>query len=449
MNNALARKFNLGSLIWFSIPNIITMICMSLYSIVDGICVSRFIGTDGLSAVNLVYPMISVELAVSIMMAAGGSALIARKMGEGKAHEAKNDFTVIVLATLLVGILIAVLSMIFMRPLLTALGAGEGRLYQLCYEYFSILIAFAPAFLLQSVFQYALVVAGKPSLGMVTMIVAGVTNIVLDILFMGPFQMGIQGAAIATVIGYLVATVFGFIYFAVKKDGTLSFVKPHWDWTVIGSTCANGAAQMVSNLSTAVTTLLFNITTLKYIGEDGVAAISILLYAQYIFTAVYQGYSSGVAPVFSYNFGNGDKKELGKLLKYSLTFIMICSVISCAISALGAGMITAIFTPAGTAVYNIAVNGFYYFSVGFLIMGVNLFTSAFFTAVSEGKTASILSTLRTMVFLTAGIIFLPQIMGVVGIWLAVPFAELLALILSVVFLRKKYTELNAASAQLV
>lgn len=224
---------------------------------------------------------------------------------------------------------------------------------------------------------------------MVMMILAGVTNIVLDIVFMGSFNMGIRGAA-----------------------------------------------QMVSNLSTAVTTFLFNITVLRLIGEDGVAAISILLYAQYIFTAVYLGYSSGVAPIFSYNFGNGDKAQLKGLLKNSLIFIVLCSAVSFTISIVGAGGITSIFAPAGSSVYDIAVGGFTYFSIGFLFMGINLFTSAFFTALSDGKTASLLSMLRTLVFLTAGILLLPQIAGVTGIWLAVPCAELLALALSVFCLRR-------------
>lgn len=439
MDNTLAKKFSFGSLVLFSIPNIITMVFMSLYSIVDGICVSRFVGTDGLSAVNIVYPMISIELAVSIMLAAGGSSLIARKMGEGKNQEAKSDFTMLVVAGLLVGALIAVLSLVFMRPLLGALGAGDGRLYELCREYFCILIAFAPAFLLQTIFQHGFIDAGKPHLGMVMMILAGVTNVVLDILFMGPFHMGIRGAAIATVVGYCIPTLFGFLYFSVKKTGTLSFIKPRWDWKIIVQACSNGAAQMVSNLSTAVTTLLFNITVLRFIGEDGVAAISILLYAQYIFTSVYLGYSSGVAPIFSYNFGNGDKVQLKELLKNSLIFISLCSVVSFAVSILGAGGIASIFAPAGSAVYDIAVGGFAYFSVGFLFMGINLFTSAFFTALSNAKTASLLSMLRTLVFLTAGILLLPQIAGVTGIWLAVPCAELLALILSVVCLQKHKT----------
>lgn len=436
MDNTLAKKFNFGSLVLFSIPNIITMVFMSLYSIVDGICVSHFVGTEGLSAVNIVYPMISIELAVSIMLAAGGSSLIARKMGEGKSHEAKSDFTMIVIISLLLGVLIAVVSLIFMRPLLGALGARDGSLYELCYEYFCILIAFAPAFLLQTIFQYGLIDAGKPTLGMVMMILAGVTNIVLDIVFMGPLNMGIRGAAIATVIGYCVPTLFGFIYFSVKKSGTLSFVRPLWNWDTLIQACSNGAAQMVSNLSTAVTTFLFNITVLRLIGEDGVAAISILLYAQYIFTAVYLGYSSGVAPIFSYNFGNGDKAQLKELLKNSLIFIVLCSAVSFVVSVIGAGGITAIFAPVGSAVYEIAVGGFYYFSVGFLFMGINLFTSAFFTALSDGKTASLLSMLRTLVFLTAGILLLPRIAGVPGIWLAVPCAEFLALILSVVCLRR-------------
>ena len=438
MDNTLAKKFNFGSLVLFSIPNIITMIFMSLYTIVDGICVARFVGTDAMSAVNIVYPVVCVELAVSIMLAAGGSALIARKMGEGKNHEAKSDFTMIVIVSLLIGVLIAILSTIFMRPLLVLLGAAsDGGLYTLCYDYFSILIAFAPAFLLQTIFQYALIAAGKPTLGMVMMILAGVTNIVLDIFFMGPLNMGIRGAAIATVIGYCIPTLFGFIYFTVKKSGTLSFVKPLWNGRTIGETCSYGAAQMVSNLSTAVTTFLFNITVLNLIGEDGVAAISILLYAQYIFTAVYLGYSSGVAPIFSYKLGTDDKEQLKGLLKNSLIFIALCSVLSFVISILGAGGIASIFTPAGSAVYDITVGGFTYFSVGFLFMGVNLFTSAFFTALSDGKTASILSVMRALVFMTAGILLLPQVIGVSGIWLAVPCAEFLALVLSIVFLRRK------------
>ncbi len=381
--------------------------------------------------------MVSVELAISIMLAAGSSALIARKMGEGQNDSAKRDFTTVVLATAVMGVVIGVLCLMFMQPLLAALGAPAGMLNTLCTDYFTILIAFAPAFLLQTLCQYALITAGKPALGMTMMILAGVTNIVLDIFSMGPLNMGIQGAAIATVIGYCIPVAFGVVYFTFLRSGSLSFMKPEWSLKPVAQSCVNGAAQMVSNMSTAVTTFLFNITVLKYIGEDGVAAISILLYAQYIFTAVYLGYSSGVAPIFSYKYGDHDTVQLKGLLKNSLIFIGICSVLSFGISLLGAGTITSIFAPAGTPIYDISVHGFRFFSVGFLFMGMNLFTSAFFTAISDGKTASLLSTLRTLVFLTSGIIFLPQMFGVTGIWLSVPCAELLALALSVFCLYRK------------
>ena len=285
MNNTLAQQFNFRSLLQFSFPTIVMMIFMSLYTMVDGVFVSRFVGTNGLSAVNIVYPVISIVVAVGVMLATGGSAVIARKMGEGRGGEAKQDFSMIVLVGIFLGISISLAGLIFIHPLLRLLGSNDA-VYGLCYDYAFVLMFFIPAGVLQMLFQTLLVTAGKPVLGLGITVLGGVANIVLDYVFIVPMEMGISGAAAATGIGYSIPAVFGLIYFALYRKGSLCFVRPVWRREVLFKSCGNGASEMVTNLSTAVTTLLFNVIMMRTLGENGVAAITIVLYAQYLLTAV-------------------------------------------------------------------------------------------------------------------------------------------------------------------
>lgn len=434
MQPILARKFGCGALIRFALPTMVMMLFMSLYTIVDGIFVSRMIGTTALSATNIVYPVINIVIAVAVMLGTGGSAVIARQMGEGKTGEARRNFSWIVLAGVAAGFAISVLGMLFLDPLCRMLGATP-ELLGYCRDYLGTLLLFAPAAILQMLFQAFFVTAGKPALGLCLTVLAGFSNALLDYLLMGPLGLGIRGAALATASGYLIPAIVGVLYFLFSK-GSLRFAKPSFDGRVLLGACGNGSSEMVTNISSAVITFLFNVMMLQYLGEDGVAAVTIVLYSQFLLTALYMGFSLGVAPVVSYQYGSRDTVQLRKVYKICLGVIGVSSVAVFAASILLAKSIVQIFTPPDSAVYGIAVRGFILFSLSYLFSGCNIFSSALFTALSNGKVSAAISFSRTFVWIAFGLWALPTVLQADGLWLAVPLAELLTAILSVFFLRK-------------
>ncbi|MGI6154056.1 MAG: MATE family efflux transporter [Christensenellaceae bacterium] len=436
MQNALAKEFRFGSLLKFALPTIIMMLFLSLYTMVDGIFVSRFISTTALSAVNIVYPAINVVMAVGIMLATGSSAVIARKMGEGKDTEAKENFTFIILVGIVSGLVITLLIAIFIDPLLHFLGANEA-VYDFSREYAEGLFIFAAPAIVQALFQSLFVTAGKPMIGLFATVAGGIANIFLDYLFIVTLDMGIAGAAYATGIGYCIPAVFGILYFAINKKGTLYFIRPKFDGRMLFHSCTNGSSEMVTNISLAVTTLLFNLVMMDYRGEDGVAAITIVMYAQFLLVAVFLGYSTGVAPVISYKYGYGDHPQLKKVFHISMAFVILCSVIAFLAAFFGAPAIVGVFSPSGTEVYAFTLHGFKLFAISYFFTGVNIFASSLFTAFSNGKVSALISFLRTLVFLVGCILLLPMVWGIDGVWLSVPAAEALAVVVSILFLYRK------------
>lgn len=434
MENSIAKSFTFSSLIKFTMPSVVMLIFLALYTIVDGVFISRFVSTDALSAFNIIYPFINVVIAIGVMLATGSSAVIAKKLGEGKEREAKENFTLIMLVGLALGIIITVIGFVFCKQIIRVLGSTK-ELDKYCIDYFYVALIFMPAYITNLLFQYLTITSGKPNIGLIFTVIGGLTNIILDYVFIVPMGMGISGAALATGIGNFIPTALGTIYF-FRKKAILYFVKPKLDMKMIMQTCANGSSEMVTNLSSGVTTMLFNIVIMKYLGSDGVAAISIVLYGQFLITSVYIGFSSGVAPIISYNYGSENKKELKKVTRYSARFILISSVILLIIALTTATYIVSVFTPKGTNVYEIGYNGFRIFSISFLVSGVNIFASAMFTAFSNGKVSATISFLRTFLFIVAGILILPKLIGINGIWLAVPVAELLTIIISLIYINK-------------
>lgn len=432
-HNGIAQEFNLISLLRFVAPTVVMLVFMSLYQMVDAVFVSKFVGENALSALNIVYPFPSIVIAVSIMLATGGSAIIARNMGEGKEKEAKENFSFIVLVGAVIGVAIATAGILFIEPLIYMLGATPS-LYDYCYEYLFILVLSVPLSVFQMLFQSFFVTAGKPHLGLTLTVLGGASNIVLDYVFIVLCGFGVSGAALATSIGYSIPGLFGLIYFAVSRKGTLYFVKPVFRWGVLFKCCINGSSEMVNNLAVAVTTFLFNVLMLKYAGEAGVAAITIVLYAQFLMTSAFMGFSSGIAPVVSFNYGSGNVRQLKKIFKISVWVITVVSAAVFVIAETCSDVVIMVFTPAGSEVFGLTKYGFAIFSFSFLCTGMNIFASALFTAFSNGKISAILSFLRTFVFLTACLLFLPLFWGVDGIWLAVPVAEVMALFVSVYYL---------------
>ena len=437
MNNSLAKKFTFTSLLTFAFPNIIMMIFLSLYTIVEGIFVSVYAGTTALSAVNLIYPTVCIQMALGIMLATGGSAIIARKLGEKKEKEARENFSFIILISLILGILIALLGNFFLDEIVVALGSSKAQ-YEMCKLYGSILFWFAPAFFLQTAFQILFVVAGKPGLGLFATVGAGLANMVLDYYFVGVLGMGISGAAFATGIGYCIPAFTGLFFFGLQKKNSLHFCRPVWDMKMLLKTCTNGSSEMVSNLATAVTTFLFNYSFMKFYGEDGVASITIVLYFQFVFSAIYLGYSLGVAPIISYKYGAGDKAQLKSIFKNSLTFLFVSSIFSYIVSLVVLEPALSVFTDKSTRLFQMTKEGFPVFAISFLFMGFSIFASAMFTAFSDGKVSAIISMARTFLFLTGAILLLPLLCGQLGLWIAVPLAEIAGIIFSIYFfIRKK------------
>lgn len=435
MSNSITKDFKFFSLIRFSLPTMIMMIFMSLYTIVDGIFISRLLGTDALSASNIVFPVISIILAVGIMLSTGGSALIARKLGEGKEKEARESFSFLLLISFLFGVIILILGILFIKPIICILGATD-VLLPYCIDYLSVSLFLAPAAMLQMMFQTFFVTAGKPFIGLLLTISGGIANMVLDYLFMGPFQMGISGAALATGIGQLIPAVIGLFYFFFIRH-SLYITKPVFRFSVIKESCLNGSSEMVTNLSCAIVTYLFNITMLNFLGEAGVAAITIVLYGQFLFNALYMGFSMGVAPVISYNYGSQNHPLLRRIFKICINFISISSIIITLTALVSSPVIVGIFTPTGTDTYYIAQTGFFLFSINYLFAGINIFASSMFTAFSDGKVSAWISFIRTFVLIVLNILLLPYFLGVNGVWLAVPVAEFMTLFLSVYFFYKK------------
>lgn len=427
--NRFAQKFTFGSLMKFSIPTMVMMVFMSLYQTVDGVFVSNLVGDLALTALNVVYPFSSVVIATAVMLSSGGSALIGLDMGLGEAHKAKQNFTLITLAAIVLSLIIMTLGMVFMEPMLHFLGVTP-LIEVMCREYLVVMVLSTPLAMLQMLFQSFLVTAGKPRLGLGLTVLSGVANIFLDAYFMGVLNLGIKGAAWGTAIGYGITAVYGLFYFAVARSSTLCFVKPRIRLDVLKKACLNGSSEMVNNLSVAVTTLLFNIVGLRLLKEEGVAAISIILYAQYVMTAVFMGYSNGVAPIFSYKYGAGDKKQIQKLFRISMIFVAVLSGVVFVLAFFVARPIGMVFASQNRQLLDLAVHGFYLFAVSFLFTGLNIFASALFTAFSNGVVSGVLSFLRTFVLLVIALIVLPAVMGADGIWLAVPLAESAALVCS-------------------
>lgn len=435
MNNSLGKNYSLISLLIFALPNMIMMVFLSLYTIVDGAFVSRYVGTTALSAVNMVYPAISIEMAIGIMIATGGNAIIAKRMGEDKNEQARENFSYLVMIEFLIGIFIAILGNLFLSNIVKAFGATEQQL-ELCKLYLSILFIFAPCFLLQTAFQIFFVTAGKPTIGLIVTVASGVANIVLDYLFIVCFNMGIAGAAGATGIGYSVSAVVGLVYFAFFRKKHLYFVKPKTEEKLLISACANGSSEMVTNLANAITTFLFNYIFLKFYGEDGVASITIVLYLEFVFTAIFFGYSNGIAPIVSFKYGQRNINQLKRIFKSSLFIVVICGLLGFVCSHIFIDNILLIFTPYKNNVYDISLYGFRRYSFALLFMGINIFASAWFTALSNGKVSAIISFTRTFLFLVGTILILPVVVGAVGGWIAVPCAEVLGIAVSIYYLKK-------------
>ena len=439
MTSSLDKDIDFKFLIKFSLPSIIMMVFLSVYTIVDGVFISKLVGTDALSAVNIVYPVIALLMAISTMIGTGGNAIVSRKLGEGKTEEARKDFSTLVYTVIFLGVTLSILSYLFLKPIIIFLGANAA-IYEYCDIYAKIMLIFTPALLLAMMFKILLVTAGQGHLGLILTVLGGVVNMILDYVFISTFNMGIAGAALATGIGYCITGLCGLVYFIFARKNVLHLVKPHFHADLLKETCINGSSEMVSTLSGSIITLVFNNILMRMAGVDGVAAITVILYLQMLLAAVYMGYAMGISPLLGYNYGKKDEMNLKSIFKISIITISIISGAVLMFGVFKAGSLAALFTHRGTNVYILAESGLRLFSVSFLFSGINIFASSMFTALSNGKVSAIISFVRTLAFQLICLYTLPTFLGINGVWLAIPVAELLSLVVSIYFIRKYRNE---------
>ncbi|AEV30529.1 Na+-driven multidrug efflux pump [Sphaerochaeta pleomorpha str. Grapes] len=434
IHNTIAANFTLKSLLRFTLPTVTMMLFMGLYTMVDSILISRFIGTDGLSALNIITPVINLIVGFGGMFATGTNAIVARELGEGNTNRASQDFSLLVITAIVAGIGIAIAGTLWKTSLIQTLGSNK-VLFPYCNSYLSVLLFFTPAAIMQILFQHLLVTAGKPGVGLMVSVGAGILNILLDILFIVEYKMGIAGAALGTGLAYTFPSLVGIAVF-IQKDAVLTFCRPIIDFHVIIKSCKNGFSELVSQSAMAVTTFLFNITMMKLAGETGVAAITIMIYAQFLVTSIYIGFSMGVSPILSFNYGSHNSPRLTRIFSYSFWIIGIFSGILFICSQLYGPVLVSFFTDTTSPVYHLASTGFRIFSSSFLCSGFTIFASATFTAFSDWKRSAIISCLRSFICLVIALMLFPRIWQETGVWLAVPFSEFASLLASLILLHK-------------
>lgn len=440
MNIQLSDHFNYRKLLRFTLPSIIMLVFTSIYGVVDGFFVSNFVGKTPFTAINFIMPFLMILGSCGFMFGTGGGALIAKTMGEGNPEKAKHLFSLIVYTSIVSGVVLTFLGIIFLRPLVSALGA-EGQLLADSVKYGRIILMAIPAYILQYEFQCLFAAAEKPALGLYVTIVAGLTNMILDALFVAVFHWELEGAASATAISQCVGGIVPLLYFARPNSSLLQLGKTEFDGKSLAKTCINGSSELMSNIAMSVVSMLYNVQLLKYAGEDGVAAYGVLMYVSMIFQAIFIGYSVGTAPVIGYHFGAKNHKELKGLLKKSLVLIGTFAVVMFSAAYLLARPLSVLFAGYDEGLLRLTVRAFSIFSFSFLFSGFAIFGSSFFTALNNGFVSAAISFMRTLVFQIAAVLIFPLFWKVDGIWMSIVAAEMMAVIVTIVFLRlnqKKY-----------
>ncbi len=440
MGIQLSDHFTYGKLLRFTLPSIIMMIFTSIYGVVDGFFVSNYVGKTPFAAVNFIMPFLMILGAFGFMFGTGGSALVAKTMGEGDKEKAVRQFSLFIYVSIICGIVVAVLGIIFIRPVAALLGA-EGELLDNCVLYGRIILIAIPAYMLQQEFQSFLITAERPHMGLWVTVAAGVTNMVLDWLFVAVFKWGLVGAAVATAISQVIGGIIPLIYFCFPDKSILRLTKTKFDGGALLKACTNGSSELMSNISMSLVGMLYNVQLMNYAGENGVAAYGVLMYVNMIFIAAFIGYSIGTAPVIGFNYGAGNSRELKGLLKKSIIIISIFSVAMLIMGQVLAKPLALIFVSYDKELLALTLRGFAIFSFSFLFAGMAIFGSSFFTALNNGLVSAVISFLRTLVFQIAAVIILPLIWEIDGIWMSVVVAEFMAVVVTVIFMiamRKKY-----------
>lgn len=433
MNIQLSEHFSYSKLLRFVFPSIVMMVFTSIYGVIDGLFVSNYVGKIPFAAVNLIMPFLMILGSLGFMIGTGGSAFVAKTLGEGKEEEAKEYFSMLVYVSIAGGIILCAAGLFAIRSLTIAMGA-EGEMIEDCVLYGRILLASLTPFILQNVFQSFFVTAEKPQLGLAVTVAAGLTNIFLDFLFVAVLKWGLVGAAAATAISQSVGGIFPLIYFIKKNKTPLQLVRAKFNRSVFFKTCMNGSSELASNISMSLVNMLYNIQLMKFAGEDGVAAYGVIMYVNFVFVSIFLGYSIGSAPIISYHYGAGNHEELKNLFKKSL-FLIGGFSIALTLAAEGlSGLLSRIFVGYDKDLYEMTCLGFRLFSLSFLFNGWNIFGSAFFTALNNGIVSALISFLRAFVLQIIMVLLLPVLWGINGIWFSALGSELLALFITIYFL---------------
>lgn len=436
----LSEHFSYIKLMRFTIPTIAMMIFTSIYGVVDGLFVSNIVGSEAFAGVNLIIPALMMLGSVGFMVGTGGSALVSKTIGEGNKKLANRYFSMLIYFLLIVGIVLSILGNVFIRQISELLGA-KGEMVDICSTYGRTLLCSLPFFMLQNCFQSFLVVAEKPAMGLCVSVIAGLSNMVLDFLFIYVFRLGVFGAALATAISEFVGAAIPLIFFIRKNNSPLKLIKTKLELKPILRTCSNGSSEMVTNISMSLVNMLYNLQLVKFAGYDGVVAYGIIMYVGFIFSGTYLGYCVGVAPIVGYHYGAANTAELKNLFKKSLFLLSSAAVVLTACAELLSSVLAGIFVGYNQDLHDMTTNAIQLFALSYIISGINIFASAFFTALNNGLVSAVISFMRTLVFQIAFIFILPELLGLNGIWLAVVGAEICSLIVSVSFFvanRKKY-----------
>jgi len=423
-------------LLKFAAPTILSTVIMSAFGMIDGVFAARLIAPEALAAVGIVWPFLAFVMAVAFMLSIGGSALVGKLIGEGKQAEGRSVFTMLTLVTIGASVVLSVFGALFPETLLNILGVNE-FLRPLALTYLTPLVFILPAVMLGFFIQQYFITDGKPSFGLYATIVGGLINLGLNFLLIARWQWGLRGAAISTSIGYAVPAVFGLVYFLRNRKGPLYFSRPSWDLRALGKSCVNGASEMVTMLAMSITAIAMNNILIRLVGHEGVTAATIVGVGQGLLMSLFLGYSSGIAPVISFNYGKQDRNRLKRLFHRSIAIIAASSAIAMLIGFIGVNRLVSIYLPAGTDGYQLTVYAFRIGLLSFLFMGFNMFASILFTALNNGKLSGVLSFFRTLVFILAMLSLLPAMLGLTGVWLALPAAELLGLAMATWFVIRK------------
>lgn len=436
MNIQLSEHFTYQKLLRFTLPSIVMMVFTSIYGVVDGVFVSNYVGSQAFAAVNLILPFLMMLGAVGFMMGSGGSALVSFTLGMGQEKRANEIFSMLIYTLILLGIVLMAVGMAVMEPVARFLGADE-VLLPLCVKYGRIILVALVPFMLQNTFQSFMVTAERPHFGLYITIAAGVANMVLDALFIAVFHMGIAGAAIATAISQFIGGIVPLVYFILPNHSRLRLCRTDFDARAILKAAANGSSEFMTNISMSLVTMLYNWQLMRLMGADGVAVYGVIMYVDFIFVAIFLGYSMGCAPIIGYHYGAGHREELQGLFGKSLRLIGTANLGLTALAWIMARPLSMIFVSYDAELLSITVHAFSIFLISFLMVGFNIFASAFFTALNDGFTSALISFSRTLVFEVIAVLILPLLLGNDGIWGAVIAAEFLAFCLSAFCLLKK------------